>query len=78
MKKVNNILVNWKTSGAGFVAIIAGLLVSFNVISDAQGWTDLVNNDLIPALTGLSSTISGVGLLIARDSDKSSQDNGVR
>lgn len=71
-KVMKGLLVNWKTTAGGLASILMGLVMMLKVVS---GETEL-NADQLTIAVGLIGT--GVAGLMARDSDKSSQDNKIR
>lgn len=61
---------SWKTTGAGISAILIALVhVGFCIASH-----NLTETDIVGALAAISS---GIGLLSARDNDKSSEQVGA-
>ena len=61
---------SWKTTAAGLSAIIASVAGALNLLFDANPNTNPDWTALIAAIT------AGVGLIAARDNDKSSEDVG--
>lgn len=63
---------NWKTTGAGLAAILVAGGAALTALTDAD---PLTNPDWASLLAAI---IAGVGLLFARDADKSSEQVGVK
>ncbi len=69
--KLDNLFVNWKTTSAGVLAIIGGLVrVSFMIAQ--QG----VSEEGV--MTTITAMVTGVGLLFARDVNVTSADLGLQ
>jgi len=69
---MNALLVSWKTTLAGVSAILVSLGTLAGAVSSEGG----ISSEMLTAtITGI---VTGIGLLTARDSDKSSQDTGAR
>jgi hypothetical protein len=64
---IQNLLKNWKTSTAGILMITAGV----NILV----FTEINPQNITMAVT---SFCGGIGLLFARDGDKSSEQVGVK
>lgn len=63
---------NWKTSGAGLAAILLAVGAALTAITDTDPLTQ-------PDWTAtLAALIAGIGLLFARDGDKSSEQVGAK
>lgn len=67
---MNKYLVNWKTTSAGVLAIIGGLTRLAFAIRNK----DLTEESIATVSTGI---LGGIGLIFARDYNKSSEDSGV-
>ena len=81
-KQLKPVLVNWKTTLLGLIVLLPHLHDILNnfggilqvLVGVADGQTlDVDNLKTLAAMLG-----AGLGLLFARDGDKSSEDNGVR
>lgn len=59
---------SWKTSAAGIGAVLVAL---------GQVFTAIGHSDVSEAASALPALIAGLGLLFARDNDKSSEDVGA-
>ena len=59
---------SWKTSGAGAAAILAGAAMVLQALTGEGGSLE----------GGIASIMAGVGLLVARDNDKSSGSVGAK
>ena len=68
---MNGLLKSWKTTAAGVASILAAGALLLQAVSDG-GLTGETIAEVIALMT------AGIGLLTARDADKSSQDHGVR
>lgn len=68
MKKL--LLTNWKTTSAGVLAIIGGITRLVFAIQNK----DLTEEAVMTVATGI---LAGVGLLFARDFNKSSEQSGA-
>ena len=60
---------SWKTSAAGIAAILSAL---------AAICTGVSKNDMSITIGGVSSLVAGIGLLHARDNDKTSEEVGAK
>jgi uncharacterized membrane protein YhiD involved in acid resistance len=63
---------NWKTTGAGVAAILVALSAALTALSDNDPATNIDFALLV------SSIIAGVGLICARDGDKTSEAIGAK
>ena len=63
---------SWKTSGAGFAAILVAVGSAITAVTD----NDPTTNIDIGALT--AALLAGIGLIFARDNNKSSEDVGSK
>ena len=63
---------NWKTTGAGVAAILVALSAALSALSDNDPATNIDFALLV------SSVIAGVGLICARDGDKTSEAIGAK
>jgi hypothetical protein len=63
---------NWKTTGAGVAAILVALSAALTALSDNDPATNIDFALLV------SSVIAGVGLIFARDGDKTSEAIGAK
>jgi hypothetical protein len=69
-RDIKSFLLNWKTTAAGIAMILGVLLVP---LTDGDPETNVrVGNDQLLAI------LAGIGLIFARDSNKSSQDSEIR
>lgn len=59
---------SWKTSSAGIAAILAGVAAGFSAYS---------KGDMAGMSTAIAGIIGGIGLMMARDNDKSSEQVGA-
>jgi len=59
---------SWKTTGAGIAAILVAVGAAIKALTDGDDATNIDIGALVAAV------IAGVGLLCARDNDKSSKD----
>ena len=59
---------SWKTTTAGVSAIVAAIAGALNLVFDGNTMTNPDWTSVIAAIT------AGVGLVMARDNDKSSED----
>lgn len=74
-KKILPFLVNWKTTLLGISAVaggVGGLADHLKDVADGKPFT------LEAVQLHFSAIAAGVGLIIARDADKSSQDSTIR
>lgn len=63
---MNNLISNWKTSSAGLVLILTGLIhLGFGIVHKSITETDFT--------TTMVSIVTGVGLIVAGDGSKSAQ-----
>lgn len=63
---MNNLISNWKTSSAGLVLILTGLIhLGFGIVHKS-----ITENDFT---TTMVSIVTGVGLIVAGDGSKSAQ-----
>lgn len=62
---------SWKTTAAGISAIVASVAGALNLLFDGNTLTNPDWTSVIAAIT------AGIGLLTARDNDKSSTDVGA-
>jgi hypothetical protein len=68
---MNKYLTNWKTTSTGLISIAGAItLIAFAI---KQG--DLNEEKVMAAVTALTA---GVGLIFARDYDKSSEQTGLK
>ncbi|CAB4184887.1 hypothetical protein UFOVP1116_44 [uncultured Caudovirales phage] len=63
---------NWKTTGAGIAAILVAASAALTAITDGDPATKIDFASLLAAV------IAGVGLICARDGDKSSDQLGIK
>ena len=63
---------NWKTTGAGVAAILVAVSAALTALTDGDSATNIDFAMLI------SSVIAGVGLICARDGDKTSEAIGAK
>lgn len=63
---------NWKTSGAGIAAILVAVGAALTAMTDGN---DLTNPDWAAVL---AAAIAGIGLIFARDGDKTSEQVGAK
>ncbi len=63
---------NWKTSGAGIAAILVAAGAALTALTDGDPATTIDIASLAAAI------IAGVGLIFARDGDKSSESVGAK
>jgi len=63
---------NWKTTGAGVAAILVAVSAALTALSDNDPATNIDFALLV------SSVIAGVGLICARDGDKTSEQVGAK
>ena len=63
---------NWKTTGAGVAAILIALSAALTAFTDGDPTTTIDFASL------LASVIAGVGLICARDGDKTSEAIGAK
>lgn len=63
---------NWKTTGAGVAAILVAVSAALTALTDGDPATTIDFSLL------LSAVISGVGLICARDGDKTSEAIGAK
>lgn len=63
---------NWKTTGAGIAAILVAAGAALTALTDNDPTTNIDLASLLAAV------LAGVGLLFARDGDKSSEDVGAK
>ena len=63
---------NWKTTGAGVAAILVAVSAALTAFTDGDPATNIDFAMLI------SSVIAGVGLICARDGDKTSEAIGAK
>jgi uncharacterized membrane protein YhiD involved in acid resistance len=63
---------NWKTTGAGVAAILVAVSAALTALSDNDPATNIDFALLV------SSVIAGVGLICARDGDKTSEAIGAK
>jgi hypothetical protein len=63
---------NWKTTGAGVAAILVALSSALTALSDNDPATTIDFASLLAAV------IAGVGLICARDGDKTSEAIGAK
>ncbi len=68
--KTENLFANWKTTSAGLVAIIGGLVRISFMIAQQQVTEEGV-------MTTITAIVTGVGFLFARDYNVSSVDLGL-
>lgn len=66
------ILVNWKTTLTGVLTLVGIISRSALLMIDNDATTNPNWSVVIPA------AVAAIGLIFARDADKSSQDSGVR
>lgn len=59
---------SWKTTGAGVAAILVAVGAAIKAITDGDATTNIDIGALVAAV------MAGVGLICARDNDKSSED----
>lgn len=69
---MNKLLVNWKTTAGGIASLLGGVTLLLNMLAGNDEFT----TDQLSIALGLIGT--GVAGLMARDADKSSQDNEIR
>ncbi len=69
--KVNKLFLNWKTTSAGVLAIVGGL-VRISFMKAQQG----VSEEGV--MTTITAMVTGVGLLFARDVNVTSADLGLQ
>jgi hypothetical protein len=63
---------NWKTTGAGVAAILVAVSAALTAFTDGDPATNIDFALLV------SSVIAGVGLICARDGDKTSEQVGAK
>jgi predicted Zn-dependent protease len=63
---------NWKTTGAGVAAILVAMSAALTALTDNDPSTTIDFASL------LAACIAGVGLIFARDADKSSDQLGIK
>ena len=63
---------NWKTTGAGVAAILVAVSAALTAFTDGDPATNIDFAMLI------SAVIAGVGLICARDGNKTSEDIGAK
>lgn len=63
---------SWKTTGAGVAAIIVAVGAALTALTDGDATTNIDLASLLAAV------IAGVGLIMARDNDKSSEEVGAK
>ncbi len=63
---------NWKTSGAGIAAILVAAGAALTALTDGNDATAVDFPSLLAAI------IAGIGLIFARDGDKSSEAVGAK
>jgi hypothetical protein len=63
---------SWKTSGAGIAAILVAVGSAITAVTDNDPTTSIDVGALIAAL------MAGIGLIFARDNNKSSEDIGSK
>jgi len=63
--------MNWKTTTAGIAAILVAVGVALTALTDGNPETNIDYAVLV------SSVLAGVGLIMARDGDKSSEQVGA-
>ncbi len=69
--KLDNLLVNWKTTSSGLLSVIGGLTrLGFAIAND--GVTEEAN------MTSMTTILLGIGLLFARDVNVTSTDLGLQ
>lgn len=61
---------SWKTSALGICALLTAIGVAGTALLDG-------NPDTKPDFASIATAFAGLGLLFARDNDKSSEDVGV-
>jgi uncharacterized membrane protein YkvI len=59
---------SWKTSAAGYITLAIAILMGAQAIMDEQ----------MPDTESIIAALVGVGLIQARDHDKSSEDEGIK
>lgn len=62
------LLGSWKTSAAGYITLAIAILMGAQAIMDGQ----------MPDTESIIAALVGVGLIQARDHDKSSEDEGIK
>jgi len=75
LKKILPFLINWKTTLSGLALTTHGLSSIFEHLYSATDGHPLTFEAL---QIGVAEIIAGVGLIAARDADKSSQDSTIR
>jgi hypothetical protein len=69
VREANKMGKSWKTSAAGIGAILSALGLLAKALSDG---------DMAQVGVAITGIITGIGLLMARDNDKSSEDVGTK
>lgn len=68
---MNRLLLNWKTSSIGILAILGGLVRVCFAITNHSFTEEAV-------MTALTTIVGGIGFLFTRDADVSSVDMGIQ
>ena len=71
-KPMKKLFVNWKTTAGGIASLLGGAVLLLKMLSGDEPFS----TDQIAVTLGLIGT--GIAGLMARDADKSSQDNEIR
>ena len=69
---INSILANWKTTGAALVMAVTAFIPVLKALTDGDPATIPNWNLFVPEL------IAAIGLLFARDSNKTSTQSGLK
>ena len=62
---------SWKTTTAGILAVVGGIVRFYFAAKAGQVTEEAIT-------TSLTAILSGIGLIVARDNDKSSEDVGTK
>ncbi len=62
---------SWKTTTAGILAVVGGIVRFYFAVKAGQVTEEAIT-------TSLTAILSGIGLIVARDNDKSSEDVGTK
>ena len=67
---IQRALTNWKTTSVGVLSIVGGITRLIFAVKAGN-----ISEEAI--MTTATAILTGLGLLLARDADKSSEDSGV-